>query len=297
MVFLLFRQFNCTSCREHYENLIKQCQMMHSSIGTGSLAYVVGSKVMDMRAPSKDNGIEEPNGATRQSYVDNARKVDDNCYSNNDMRMSSSCHSKSSSDSGDLVSVRVSAENAAYDSSFFIATSGSQNHNTLNVGREADGSQCVNESYFDFPPLPVTDSFGKNEEDEKEVDMQDGELSQQKLRFKDDKMHSFQINNNVDLVIESDTSPSNNVSCPINAEIQMACADVHEPVLQSNNIDKKTEIVNRMRISDVPETEFLDGTLPQVEAVSNDRVSEWLWTLHRIGNIFSILYLRLYPIL
>ncbi|POO03574.1 Rab-GTPase-TBC domain containing protein [Trema orientale] len=271
-----------TARREHYENLIKQCQMMHSSIGTGSLAYVVGSKVMDMRAPSKDIGVRESNGATREASVDNSNRVESNCCSNYDTKMSSSYHSESSGDSDDLVSVRESAKNAAYDSSFFIATSGSQNCNTLNVGREADGSRCVNESYFDFPSLPVTDLFGKSEEDKKEVDMQDGILSQQNLRFKDDKMHSFQINNNVDLVIESNTSPSNSVSRPSNVEIEMACADVSEPELQSNNIDKKTEIVNRMRISDVPETDFIDGTLTRVEALSKDRVSEWLWTLHRI---------------
>ncbi|MCH86212.1 small G protein signaling modulator 1-like, partial [Trifolium medium] len=40
--------------RELYRDLVKQCQAMHSSVGTGSLAYIVGSKVMDMRTSSKD---------------------------------------------------------------------------------------------------------------------------------------------------------------------------------------------------------------------------------------------------
>ncbi|KAF4362454.1 hypothetical protein G4B88_016037 [Cannabis sativa] len=268
--------------REHYENLIKQCQMMHSSIGTGSLAYAVGSKVMDMRAPSKDDGIRDSNVETRQTSIDNANKVEGNCYRNNDTKMSSSYHSETSSDSGDLVSVRRSSENAANDSSLFMATSGSQNYK---VGTEANGSPPVNENCFDFPPLPVTDLFGKSDKEKEEVDMQDSKFSQQKLRLKDNKMHSFQINNNIDLVIESNTPSSNNVSHPINAEIEMARADVcePEPVLQSNISDKKKDIVKRMRISDVPDTEFVDGTLPQVEAVNKDRVSEWLWTLHRIG--------------
>ena len=46
-------------CREQYDDLMRQCQSMHSSIGTGSLAYVVGSKVMDMRISSKDNDTRE----------------------------------------------------------------------------------------------------------------------------------------------------------------------------------------------------------------------------------------------
>ncbi|EXC33982.1 Small G protein signaling modulator 1 [Morus notabilis] len=268
-----------TARREHYENLMKQCQMMHSSIGTGSLAYVVGSKVMDMRAPSSDNGITEPDTETKRSSVDNANKVEGTCYRNNDTEMSFACHSESSSDSGDLISVRGSSGTAACESSLFKETSCSQNYNTLNLEREGDGSQGL---YLDFPPLPVTDLFGKSEEDKKEGNVQNGKLSQHKLRCKDNRMHSFQINNNVDLVIELNTSPSNKVSHPVDSEIEMARADVREPILQSSNIDKKTEVVNRMRISDVPEADFVDGTLPQGEAVNKDRVSEWLWTLHRI---------------
>ncbi|GMN52511.1 hypothetical protein TIFTF001_021656 [Ficus carica] len=265
-----------TARREHYENLIKRCQMMHSSIGTGSLAYVVGSKVMDMRAPSRDKPCSE----TRQTSTDNTNKVEGNGYRNNGTDVSFACHSESSSDSGDLVSVRGSTGNAANESSLFTATSGSENYNTLNPEREADGSQGV---YFDFPPLPVTDLFQKSEEDNKEGDMQNGKISHRKLRFKDDRMHSFQINNNVDLVIEPNISPSNNVSHHIESEVEMIRADVCEPISKSSDIDKKTEVVKRMRISDVPEAEFVDGTLPQGEAVSKDRVSEWLWTLHRIG--------------
>ncbi|XVE81009.1 hypothetical protein DITRI_Ditri15bG0028100 [Diplodiscus trichospermus] len=47
------------STPECYNDLIKQCQTMHSSIGTGSLAYTVGSKVTDMRTSSKDGGKKE----------------------------------------------------------------------------------------------------------------------------------------------------------------------------------------------------------------------------------------------
>lgn len=260
--------------------------MMHSSIGTGSLAYAVGSKVMDMRAPSRDKPCSE----TKQTSTNNTNKVEGNGYRNNGTDMSFACHSESSSDSGDLVSVRGSAGNAAYESSLFTATSGSQNYNTLNPEREADGSQGV---YFDFPPLPVTDLFRKSEEDNKEGDMQNGKISQHKLRFKDDRMHSFQINNNVDLVIEPNISPSNNVSHHVESEVEMIRAGVCEPISKSSDIDKKTEVVKRMRISDVPEAEFVDGTLPQGEAVSKDRVSEWLWTLHQIGNSSSISYLHL----
>ncbi|KAL3689458.1 hypothetical protein R1sor_015767 [Riccia sorocarpa] len=45
--------------RERYQRLIEQCQHMHPSIGTGSLAYTVGTKVMDVRIMSKDSARKE----------------------------------------------------------------------------------------------------------------------------------------------------------------------------------------------------------------------------------------------
>ncbi|KAK7259845.1 hypothetical protein RIF29_25460 [Crotalaria pallida] len=57
---------------------------------------------------------------------------------------------------------------------------------------------------FDFPPLPVTNLFDKIGQDENSgIEHGDKHSAQHKLRFEDDRMHSFQINNNVDLVIES----------------------------------------------------------------------------------------------
>lgn len=262
--------------RERYEELIKQCQLMHSSIGTGSLAYVVGAKVMDMRAPSKDNGITEPQASAEST---NDLDEENRCINNG---TSLESHSENSS-------VRESPEGAAYDSSSFAAPP-----SNLNGGRECDGSQYVNESCFDFPALPVTDLFGKGEEGERDGDTHSGKFLRRKLRFKDDKMHNFQISNNDELIIESNLSrfsASNSVS---NSEIEVDRGDVRDPVQHSNNIEKKKEIVNRMRISDVPDTEFIDAMLPQPEAVSTDKVSEWLWTLHRIGNSFSLLKSRIY---
>ncbi|KAF2300304.1 hypothetical protein GH714_011573 [Hevea brasiliensis] len=80
-------------------------------------------------------------------------------------------------------------------------------------------------------------------------------------------MHSFQIDNNIDL----------------NSEIEIVRDDDHKPVVGSNNQDYEKEIVNRLRISDAPETPLLNAA-SQGGATSDDRVSEWLWTLHRIDS-------------
>ncbi|GLT45842.1 hypothetical protein SLA2020_196450 [Shorea laevis] len=228
-----------TARRERYKDLIKECQMMHSTIGTGSLAYVVVT-----------------------SYA---------------------CQRESSSNSADLVSVRGSTDSGAYDSSCYIPTSGPYNCSSPKIGREADGSQYAPEDCFDFPLLPVTDLFEKSGENKKSCELHDDKLStQRKLRFKDDRMHSFQINNNEDLIIESNGSPSCNISHSINSEIEVVRPDAHESIVLSNNMLDGTEMVNQLRISDVPQKAMINSTTSQRETASENRVSEWLWTLHRI---------------
>ncbi|XP_065624323.1 uncharacterized protein LOC111996853 isoform X3 [Quercus suber] len=269
--------------RERYRDLIKQCQMMHSSIGTGSLAYVVGSKVMDMRTSSKDEGRREAKEENRKASTDNTNNLENQCdWNNNCTDTSYECQRESSSNSADNVSARGSTDSGAYDSSFYIPTSGPCNCSSPKIGREADGSQYVPEDCFDFPHLPVTDLFEKSGENTKSCELHDNTLStEHKLRFEDDRMHSFQINNNVDLIIESNGSPSGNDSLLNDSKIEMVCPDAHESIVVSNNLLNKTEMINRLRISDVPETVMINSTSQRGPA-SEDRVSEWLWTLHRI---------------
>ncbi|CAK7322663.1 unnamed protein product [Dovyalis caffra] len=254
-----------TARRERYKDLIEQCQKMHSSIGTGALAFVVGSKVMDMRTSSKDDG--------RGKLCD---------WNNDCTDTACTCAGESSSDSAELVSVRGSSDSAAYDSSCFMPTSGPLNSVSPKRGGEVHGSEYVAESYFDFPPLPVTNLFDKRE-DKKESGVHDDKpATQRKLRFEHDRMHSFQINNNVDLIIESSGEPSNHASSQKQSEIELVHHDNHEPELQSNNLGYEKEIVNNLRIADVPETPLLNGNTSNRGAAGEDRVSEWLWTLHRI---------------
>lgn len=278
--------------RERYNDLIKQCQVMHPSIGTGSLAYVVGSKVMDMRTSSKDDGPREAKVESGEASIDNTNQLN-SCYdsSNNCTDISYACQKESSTDSADHVSIRESADSAAHDSSCFIPASDPRNCSSLKRRREAHGSHYVTESYFDFPPLPVTDLFEKNGKYEKNSGVcEEKPSTRHKLRLEDDRMHSFQIANNADLIMESNGSPSNSISHHMKAEIEMASHGSHEPELWSNSLDFKTEITNKLRISDVPDVPS-NTTTYQEDAANEERVSEWLWTLHRIGNlVMSLLF-------
>lgn len=274
--------------RKRYEDLIKQCQTMHSSIGTGSLAYVVGSKVMDMRTSTIDDKEKEIKIESRQVSVDYSNQLkSDYDLSNNCTDMPYTCQRESSTNSADLVSNRGSTDSAAYNSCF-IPSFDLYIRNSLNKENEVHGSQYQTESYFDYPSMPVMNLFEKEHSVCKEKPS-----TQYDLKFDDDRMHSFQINNNADLIMEPTGSPSNNISGPVNSEIEMASPVSRQGEFWSKNSDFHTEIAHKLRISDAPETSLMNPNTSN-GGVNESRVSDWLWTLHRIGKsvVRALLYYK-----
>ncbi|TKY48307.1 TBC1 domain family member 15 [Spatholobus suberectus] len=263
--------------REHYSDLIKQCQTMHSSVGTGSLAYVVGSKVMDMRTSSKDERTL-PAKIEGSTYNDNNIEVG-KIYDGSIVctEGANASHRESSNNGLDIVSLRASTDNAACDSS------GQQNSSSPKFWREQDESHCVTDSSFDFPPSAVTNLFEKSGKDKKSGTEHGDKLpAPDESRFDDDSMHSFRINNNVELVIESNSQPLATLH-PMDSEIGIASPDEEEPELLSNNQIYEAQMVNQLKISDVPQPAMIRSSISQGWPVSEERVSEWLWTLHRIA--------------
>ncbi|KAK4359632.1 hypothetical protein RND71_021861 [Anisodus tanguticus] len=259
---------------------------MHSSIGTGSLAYVVGSKVMDMGTSSKDDGRREADVKSSQASDVNT----DNLYSysdfdNNCIDRSHAHQRESSSDSGDLISASGSTDEAALDSFFSVPTLGPYDRRSTELGGEACQSESVNENYFDFPALPVTDLFGKNSKNKKGHRSYGKRiLARRKLKYGDDKMHSFRINNNADLVVEANVSSSYGVSCSLNSEIERVHPTGPDSVSWSGKFQEhETEIFSRLRISDAPDTPNMNARTPPRGGFSDERVLEWFWTLHQIG--------------
>ncbi|XP_056695228.1 uncharacterized protein [Spinacia oleracea] len=282
-----YRELLRAARRERYEELVRQCQKMHSSIGTGSLAYVVGSKIMDVRAYSKDNVRREAESEERQASGDDTNKL--NAYSdrNNNCTDTTYTHQReSSSDSSDVASVRESIDSAAYDSSCLIPSPLEFNCSSLRPRSQTHESQFPVDEYFDFPALPVTDLFEKSDEsDQANESHDDGHSTQWKISVGNGSMHSFQIDNNDELVIESNGSLSNSVRQSSGSEIEMAgghCDTPHEHVMRQDIQKYKSKVLNKLRISDVPEAAELYSSNCQETEPSEDKVSEWLWTLHRI---------------
>ncbi|CAH8374078.1 unnamed protein product [Eruca vesicaria subsp. sativa] len=237
--------------RKRYNDLLKQCQTMHSSVGTGSLAYVVGSKVMDMRKSYRDEAVKVATTDENREEAcadDNANTENHHSdWSNNGGTDTPHLHRRgSSSESDDLASGRESPESVVYNTSSFVSASSPYGFPS------PDG-------YFDFPSLPVTDLFGRNSLDQIEVSTPDKDASlHRELRSSaDEGMNRSRVNKNADLVREQQRSTS---------EIE----ELHP------------DFVDGLRISEVSEMGSVKETPSHVVNITEDRVSEWLWTLHRI---------------
>ncbi|XP_013747902.1 small G protein signaling modulator 1 isoform X2 [Brassica napus] len=228
--------------RKRYNELLKQCQTMHSSVGTGSLAYVVGSKVMDMRKSYRDESVKvsTTEEACVDDHDDNTENHHHSDWSNNGTDAPPHVHRRgSSSESIELASGRESPESVVYKTSSaydFASPAG----------------------YYDFPSLPVTDLFGRNSLDKIEVSTPESEI-----RPEEEGMHHFRVDKNAELVREQHKAAS---------EIEVMHSDSVGPSSYPG-----------LRISDVPEEIASVKESPsRVGNVTEDRVSEWLWTLHRI---------------
>lgn len=261
-------------CREHYRDLIKQCQTMHSSVGTGSLAYVVGSKVMDVRTSSK-------NEQTLQAKIEESTYNDNNIEVGKYYDRSIICAEVANAshwESSNELDLRASTDNAVCDSS------GQRNSSSPKMGREQEESHCMTDSSFEFPPSPVIDLFEMSGKDKKSgTEHRDKLPAPDNSRFEDDSMHSFRINNNVELVIESNSQPLATLH-PMDSEIGLASPEEEETELQSKNQVDEAQMVNQLKLSDVPQPAMIRSSISQGWPVSEERVSEWLWTLHRIGT-------------
>lgn len=265
-----------TARRERYRDLIKQCQSMHDSIGTGSLAYVVGTKVMDMRTMAKDDERRKSEVTCEQASNDVSDRLESFC-SCSDICIETSCARPRGCCSD---SARESTDCAAYDDSYCLPSFTPYSGSYPKSRSEGDGSQ-YGTSYYDFPPLPVTNLFEKSTIDKNECKSLDERLStRRKLSYGDDPVYDFQINNNVDLVM--DVSTSNNPTCTNNSRIEVIHKDAPGSLPRSSNLDCGIENVNIQRKTDASDIPIVNSVTSQGKTRSQDRVSEWLWTLHQI---------------
>lgn len=269
--------------RERYNDLIRQCQTMHSSIGTGTLAYAVGSKVMDMRTSSKCNDSKEAMTTLGRSSQDVTNTIERFSSQNNGYMDSSYRHQKwKSSNSVELYSARMSSGSTARDSSSAAPLSLEYNLSDK-PETEFHEFQYAAESFYDFPSLPVTNLFEKDDADDNGCVFHDDSLSVSKrtFRFRDERMHSFQINNNVDLIMESN-DPTAGLFRTNSHGAEFFSTYINEQAGTPKETGYKNETVSKLKISDASGGANAEATTSIGSVARDEKVSEWLWTLHRI---------------
>ncbi|KQK23571.1 hypothetical protein BRADI_1g74660v3 [Brachypodium distachyon] len=271
--------------REKYQCLLRQCQSMHPSIGTGELAYAVGSKLMDVRTMSKENDsgeLREVSASQRAS-----KHTDGNLVENSNLNYDSGGSPQSQKREGCSKSVKhadfnVHTDSSVYNSSKFMVSSTVVNSCLSDPGDYSDMGEprYDSETFIEYPSLAGTNLFSNDGGDSNGVEQSHCSLSvpEDKLRQRDERMHSFQINNNIDLIIESNSD----LFRASNSDSAIFYSDAYKQDKWLDNTGYKREIVDSLRISDAPETDFVDEMKSNSPVANKDRVSEWLWTLHRI---------------
>lgn len=260
------------SCRERYEELTTQCQRMYSSIGTGSLAYVVGSKIMDVNAYSKDELNREAESEEKKDLEDSTNKFDD--YYNRNNKCTDTTYTQ--------------RESSSYSYRDNVLGPDKLNSGSLRPRGQAPESQFSVENSFEFSALPVTNLFEKSEESDQANESQDdGRSTRWKFRVSYERTRSFHFDNSNELKILSNGSRSETLRDSTSSEIKVVdgnCDGYQEQMLQQDFQMYRNNVLNKLRISDVAErTELYSSHLLGGES-SEDKVSEWFWTLHRIGN-------------
>eukprot|EP00252_Welwitschia_mirabilis_P023006 TRINITY_DN6397_c0_g1_i2.p1 TRINITY_DN6397_c0_g1~~TRINITY_DN6397_c0_g1_i2.p1 ORF type:complete len:764 (-),score=149.21 TRINITY_DN6397_c0_g1_i2:208-2499(-) len=289
-----FREQLRIARRKRYKDLIEQCQLMHSSIGTGSLAYTVGSKVMDVRLGSKDNARKEAKMSVERITKEARLKLQSSHSVWNDRSAETllgyEVDRHSSTDSTEIGSMRENPENLANNPFNFVGST-SPDSGACSESEKDDAETPYGGNSFEFPYLPVTNLFaveeksklspvnsnndrtGKNDKGNKllESALHIIESGYEKSRTEASGKHN-------NILPENSKHSSREKGSLANAWADRQGPDVNEPIhhLQQHS---------RGKISDSPNTgssPLKDPVIALGVNVSEDRVADWLWTLHRI---------------
>ncbi|XBI62230.1 hypothetical protein VPH35_042886 [Triticum aestivum] len=267
--------------RERYQCLVRQCKSMHPSIGTGELAYAVGSKLMDVRTMPKENDSREEVSTSQRDSENAPGSTVENSNLNYDS--GGAPQSQSCSKSAEVAGFNTHNDSPVYNSSKFMVSSTVVNSCLSDSGDYNDMGEprYDSETFMEYPSLPGTNLFANDGGDVNGVDesLCSFSVPEDRLRQRDECMHSFQINNNIDLIMESNSSDLFQAS---NSDSAIFHSDAFKQDRWLDDIGYNREIVDSLKISDAPEADFVDGTKSDSPVANKDRVAEWLWTLHRI---------------
>ena len=282
---------HCVS-RERYTELLEECRTMHASIGTGCLAYTVGSKLMDVRVASNDSART---GAAPIVETSSVGDFKEQCKGQSVMETQHQTLDESrSSDTAavDRETFNTCDENfkETTDSQKMRTNSSSESENLNSIVRgertEADllskmrrGEMSSSDELRLQEPLPgEVDSFATAQLEQKPGA---GLVKKQTQGAGHEKLVE-----GVDSIQENGDLEKAQSSVSIHCIESVPCNPVANDVRDSTSGDMDVE---RQKEEDERDSNFiksvdLDSVPGPRLSGEAERVTDWLWTLHRIGK-------------
>eukprot|EP01018_Ginkgo_biloba_P034957 Gb_35832 [translate_table: standard] len=270
------------NCRERYKELIEQCRMMHSSIGTGSLPHTVGSKVMDVRLMSKDSfrkDVSLGDQEVKATIESSSSMLKDESFGALD---ASDNERGSSSDSTNFGSAREHPDDTNFDSFHSMSSTYLDSSIGSDVEREDNGALYFGENNADFP-----DIFEEREK------MEAGFTGLDSVSHRQSMMKSLDCNkyDKEGSILQADTIHSLETDC-INSSLNAELAEQEHRRKSKEAVEfgheKFTMVQGQFSRESESEGQLdKDGSTkiadsPKPVEKPQDRVADWLWALHRI---------------
>ncbi|KAL0290907.1 UNVERIFIED_CONTAM: GTPase-activating protein gyp7 [Sesamum angustifolium] len=254
--------------------------MMESSIGTGSLADVVGFKVMDIRTRFKYDrrrDVEAQNG--RISKV-SSKNIEDKCVlDGRHSKKSYFCRKGQSCDFGDPINVRRSTTKRPYGSCRLLSSTHPYNYNPT-IAHGPHEAKYEKKSYMDISTPPVIKLWEKDNKDVEELRLQKDRSS--KLRYKDAHMYGVQNSNNGHMN-ESNSSRSKDVTQFAKSKREVIYPNMRKSYSRSSNLECEREVLNKPTVSDAPRNSDL------VDVVRTDTHLEFYEDTRNLARMSDIL--------
>lgn len=264
---------------------------MHSSVGTGLLAYTVGSKLMDVRITSEENEaalrIQEFTNTAAKSDIDatNSQHSRPGRSPSLDRAKEVNFHQEFHQECGSNQITRIGCTEESGDNNE-CGCAESAGANTSSFSH-----QCIDCNLFCSNDMDREDSVA--------------EVSQLATSENSESMWPGPLPGGVDPVesthlklgsvgeIRPDTTTPNNMkngdSSIRNSCASGACTSQRKPskCIRTIPAERDPEKVGKTLWTELETSSFTDPT-PRSQLSSNQRVADWLWTLHRIGKFDTL---------
>lgn len=289
---------------------------MHSSIGTGTLAYTVGSKVMDARISSQDSMKKEAKSASVHIALDSSRSHLEHTAAQEEVQLPKitkavtpdvALKTQFSELSGEFGSGRVSGVSNLSGPLYNISSPSA--HGDEGAESEVSDFSFTNGDFIaEFPYLPTVNLFAKEDRKQEEVKTTRsfgkpsgnegvdsptiaGSLGAGAAQGEDifNQGNAAELVDNVGMEVEKHVI----YGSPIKFDDEPNHPQITAPAKGPNSAEKppfldvSPSLLDESQDAKSPGTGVLDFPYTLKNGKNEEKVADWRWTLHRIGMVAS----------